>query len=373
LYLRARWGNLAKNKTGWGAMAKRIILHIGMPKTGTTSLQRAFFSSTQILRARGIAYAIEGLQRGIGHHDLIEAVAERNAKVVDRYFEEAKARHDAAEQILISSEGMCKLRGDELIWWRDCLNRHFGNPDFAIWLFARRQSALIPSQWHGYIRRGGRQNLPGFALDAVNRLLSANRLPLQAAFERYASIFGSACMNVVPMEKLLAQDGDLVAGAFSRMFGLEGEQVRGLPPRNTALEPGEAELLRALAMRYAQEDAAGVGKFAWRLIPLLQKGDNVFSDLARMFDPYAEQLTIEDRSETFLLLEREAIDRLGDRLEAWGDGSIFGPQDPKPAPYIRDEYWFDDKIRQRLDQAYSMAAALPERAGRKIAKIRRFR
>lgn len=352
-------------------MQKRVILHIGMPKTGTTSLQRAFKSGAKLLGSRGIAYATEGLQGGIAHHDLIEAVRQRNTALVDRYFEQARPFHEDAEQILISSEAMCRLRDEELLWWRDCLRRHFGNPDFMVWMFVRRLSSLTASRWHAHLRIGGLKNLPAFAFEAIDRVLHTNRLPFEGTFDRYAEVFSPACISVVPIE-VLAAGGKLVSGAFNRMFGIDSAQLNELPRLNVALEPGSAELLRALAMRRTQEDADSVGKFVWGLIPLLRKGDNVLSDFARMFTPFVENLVIEDRSEAFLLMERKVVARLADRLEGWDDGTVFGPADPAPVPYVRDDYWFSENIRQRLDQAYSVATGLPDRTTgqRRIRRLR---
>ena len=344
-------------------MQKQVILHIGMPKTGTSSLQRAFKANAQLLRSHGIAYTTERTQGAFAHHDLIEAVHARNTELVDQYFERARPSHEKAGQILISSELMCKLGDEELQWWRECLERHFANPQIVVWMFVRRISSLIPSRWHAYLRCGGRKNLPAFAFDAVEHVLSVNRFAFEGTFDRFAAVFGPACVSVVPMEVLTAGDG-LVARAFHKMLGIEGARLSEARHFNTALEPGSAELLRALTMRCAQENAENLNDFVWKMIPLLRKGDNVLSDLARMFAPFVEQLTIEDRSEAFLQIERNAVDRLGDRLHGWGDGTVFGPEDPTPVPYVRDDYWFSEDIRQRLDEAYSAATGLPERTQR---------
>jgi hypothetical protein len=304
------------------------------------------------------------LQRGaVAHHAVIEAVRARNTGFIDRYFESARPSHEEAEQVLLSSEAMCKLGDEDLLWWRDCLERHFGSPQIAVWIFVRRISSLVPSRWHAYVRSGGLKNLPAFAFEAVEHVLSTNRFGFERTFERFAAVFGPASVSVVPMEMLTGQ-GELVAGAFHRMFGIDGARLSEMQHVNAALEPGSAELLRALTMRCAQEDAENVKDFAWKLIPLLRKGDNVLTDCARMFAPFIEQLTIEDRSEAFLRMERDLVDRLGDRLDGWGDGTIFGPADPAPAPYVRDEYWFNEDIRRRLEQAYSVATGLPERTRR---------
>lgn len=46
------------------ADGKRIILHLGAPKTGTTSLQASFFHQKQALEAEGIIYPIISLNNG---------------------------------------------------------------------------------------------------------------------------------------------------------------------------------------------------------------------------------------------------------------------------------------------------------------------
>jgi hypothetical protein len=345
-------------------VARRVILHIGMPKTGTSSLQRAFASRAELLGSAGIAYVLIPSDRGFAHHALVAAALEGDTRYTRGYFERARARFESAEQVLISAERMSGLRGDDLASWKAWLDRQFGNPDYAIWMMVRRPSSQIPSQWHASVRRGGRQNLPVFAFEATTRMLQGNCLPLQPVFERYEGVFGRGCIRVIPMEKLVAA-GDFIEAAFKAMFGLEGDLLRGLPRRNAALEPGGAELLRALSLRCDTEDADRVRAFLIPVLRMLQRGDNVFSDFARIFDPFISDIVIHDRSEAFLAMERAALAYLGDQLDGWGDGTIFGPDDPKPARYVRDDHCLDKGVRQRLDEAYSMARRLAGQPRRK--------
>ena len=48
---------------------RRLVLHIGGPKTGSTALQRTLFANRAALLERGFDYANVNL-RGYGHHDL---------------------------------------------------------------------------------------------------------------------------------------------------------------------------------------------------------------------------------------------------------------------------------------------------------------
>jgi hypothetical protein len=340
------------------AIQMRVILHVGLHKTGTSSLQRAFFRAIPLLRQQGIAYVLSDLRGGIAHHELIEAAAQKNASTVDRYLREIQEQSRGVEQVLISSERMSDLDEDALSWWKAQLDRTFQRPTYAVWVFGRRPSTLIPSRWHGYIRRGGRENLPAYTLDCINSLFRSNRLPFEPVFERFADVYGRSTVHVASMEKLIASGEDLVVSAFKRMFDIDSAELRGLRHWNTSLGPGEAEMLRALSMRYALTGASA-RSFIRPLLTLLRHGDNVFSDGARMFEPYFKELRIDDRSDAFLAIERGAVERVGDRLETWGDGTIFGPEKPKSPIYVSDEYWLDEKVRQKLNELYSRAEGMP--------------
>jgi hypothetical protein len=345
----------------------RIVLHVGTHKTGTSSLQRAFVTAAPLLRRRGIAYVLSDLRGAVAHHELIDAVDQKNAATVGRYLKEIWEQSRDVEQVLISSEGMTNLDEDALAWWKTQLDRHFDNPDYAVWVFGRRPSTLIPSRWHSYIRAGGRQNLPPFMLDSIDELLRSNRLPFEPVFERFADIYGRSNTHVVPMEKLIANGEDLVVSAFRRMFDIDATKLQGLPHRNTSLGPGEAEMLRVFSIRCGLTDPDARRSFLRPVLALLRRGDNIFSDAARSFEPYLKELSIDDRSDPFLAIERASIGRVGDRLEVWGDGTIFGPAKAKPAIYVSDEYWLDEDVRKKLNELYSRAEGLPRRPSPKRA------
>jgi hypothetical protein len=52
---------------------------------------------------------LSDLREDIAHHELIEAAAQRNTAIVDRYLTEIQEQSGGAEQVLISSEGMTNL------------------------------------------------------------------------------------------------------------------------------------------------------------------------------------------------------------------------------------------------------------------------
>lgn len=342
-------------------MALRVILHIGMPKTGTSSLQRAFASHADLLRRHGIAYALPQGQRGHAHHQLVKAAVEENVESVDGFFAAASADWEGMDRVLLSSERMSGFGRKAPTWWKERLDRQFDNPDYEIWMFIRRPSSHVPSRWHAFLRHGGLQNLPAFAFDDLNGFWLANQLPCATVYRRWADVFGPSALHVMSMEKLMLNGGDLVHAAFRTMFRIESEQLRGMLPSNTALGPREAELLRALSIRRASEAPETVREFLRPAVTMVRRRGNPLSEIAAIFEPYVDQITIEDRSQPFVALERSAIELMGDRLDLWDDGTIFGPAEPRPAKFVRDEHWFDTACRARIDEAYGIVASLPPR------------
>ena len=52
-------------------MPSNIILHIGLPKTGTTSLQQAFFENRDQLAGEGISYPLPTNSHWNAQHDFV--------------------------------------------------------------------------------------------------------------------------------------------------------------------------------------------------------------------------------------------------------------------------------------------------------------
>lgn len=61
-------------------MTKKVILHIGRHKTGTSSLQKSLSENTELLKKNGFVYPTENFCQGYGHHKLANALCRGNTK-----------------------------------------------------------------------------------------------------------------------------------------------------------------------------------------------------------------------------------------------------------------------------------------------------
>lgn len=92
-----------RGRKGKGSSArKRVILHIGQHKTGTSSLQRHLLQNAEVLRSEGYNYPAEQLQ-GFGHHPIAHLLERRALRGLDEA--EKRNRIEEAKEKISSLAG----------------------------------------------------------------------------------------------------------------------------------------------------------------------------------------------------------------------------------------------------------------------------
>src|ERR1700733_8242705 len=133
-------------------MRRQIYLHIGFPKTRTTSIQMWFSQNAATLAAHGVLYpgtGRDGQESHYGHHQLPRSLVESPlSELTVAWPEMARLRDDMAnspaQPIVISSEDFStRLKQPEV----DLLARHLADFDVRIVCYVRRQDEFIISVW----------------------------------------------------------------------------------------------------------------------------------------------------------------------------------------------------------------------------------
>ncbi len=137
----------------------RLILHIGLMKTGTTAIQRFFARNRSVLPAFGVHYPRSNDPRtrgAINHSDLVEAFRHQQAnsgaghpdlgtasEVLQRYLAKARNRHAT----ILSAEGLATL-GTEAA---QLLAPHREAFDIRVIVFLRRQDEWALSTYREHV------------------------------------------------------------------------------------------------------------------------------------------------------------------------------------------------------------------------------
>lgn len=281
-----------------GSTARRqVILHAGLPKTGTTYLQRCFVANRAWLADRGVGYPHYGQEHQHGHHNLsflLRDVPTQNRPSDGLDAEQAVRRalnEGDHSSVLLSSEGFSALDAAGVA----TLQRALEGCDVRIVIYLRRRSQLCRSAWQERVKHGSPAGLLEFLAEQL--LSSGSRiLRFEQLLTAILGAFGRAAMRVIVYDHVVEDGLDLFEHFLTTTLELEVDE--GLLGRgrmsNKAIGPAGLEVVRAINQARA---GRGQPSTISHLAPLLEF-------LAR--DPIGRKLT--DRV-------TEVIERRGENLD----------------------------------------------------------
>lgn len=215
-------------------MAKSGILHIGLPKTGTTSCQEALFANREMLLQRhrylypSVAPSHNSMLAVMFLEDPRTNVTlkakgittrEDAEKLRRQYF--ARMESDLArgswDTLVLSSEGLSSLPPPSLEKLRDWLLRYAA--DWTVLFWSRHPVDYTTSNIQQHVKSGG----------TIEQLVAAPPLPnFRRKVSNAFTVFGRENVKLTAFEEAKAEPGGVVS-AFCRRLGL---------PENTAMEIG---------------------------------------------------------------------------------------------------------------------------------------
>ena len=298
-----------------------VYLHVGLPKTGTTSIQQALTAHADGLAAIGVLLpGGRHLAHRLAAYDLmgqrIPGEGLQVAGAFDRLVAEVRAF--GGDKVLVSEEGLARARPRHV---RRLLTALEGHRVFVV-VTIRDLPGLLASAWQQSVMTGGVVPWPEFVSSVRNPAQGAASVSasfwLKHDVGRVLDVWGSA----VPAQRILlvtvpppGSPPDVLLDRFGQAVGVPAATwSRGVRPRNVGLGLVETEVVRRLnghlggalpTMQYRRMVEDGLrshwhaassrppvlppGDLAWALersrrvaAELAARGHPVFGDLAEL-------------------------------------------------------------------------------------------
>jgi len=245
--------NAKTSAAKWLLPERTRLLHIGIPKTGTTALQQAASTQRTQLLDSNVRYPT----RAVNHRDAVSGFMGRRwgwsgvgSRIPPRSaWESLKNEIDADEtsRILISHEFGSEADDETARKFVDDLG-----PLTHIVITLRAVGAILPSAWQQYIKTGYVGSLDTWLKAVIGDKPKLSVTPSYhvrndqgGVVKRWAAAAGADNVTVVILDK---HRPHLMFDAFEGMLGLPASILRGAPDdgfrSNRGLSMPEAELVR---------------------------------------------------------------------------------------------------------------------------------
>jgi hypothetical protein len=219
-----------------------IVIHIGLKKAGSTSIQAFMACNDDALRQLGVDYAQVGRKYKTTHHNFAREIITSLKKFrPDRGTISELAdywRKAAAGTLVLSSELFEEAEVDQIGGMRDTLRRARLNEEFRIVLIVRNLLDLIPSSYAQKVKYGVRT----CDFDAFfEERMQLRRVNHFATAKRWADAFGWDSLHIRVLDRSHLVNGDLLDDFLSlcNLDRLSAEAVPLVrPPRILNQSPG---------------------------------------------------------------------------------------------------------------------------------------
>ncbi|MEJ1160230.1 hypothetical protein [Prosthecomicrobium sp. N25] len=239
-----------------------LYLHIGMTKTGSTSIEATFHDARKLLLEHGVDY----LDMGQNHTKIMLVAARRTAKGlkgdVTRLLgvekddvdydpalvvREIESRFAAprAPKVVVSGQGILHFARKDVVKLKALADQHF--EAVRVIVYVRDPTTWASSRAQENIKRG--HSIEALVASVRERPEKSPIMPrYRSGIENWIDVFGREAVDIRVFDRKRFQDGDLLAD-FCAAIGAPADLARKLP-RNWNNKGASAESLYLIMAHY---------------------------------------------------------------------------------------------------------------------------
>jgi hypothetical protein len=335
---------------------RRVFLHIGLPKTGTTYLQRALWQNQQVLQDAGLLLPGHRRRHLLATLDLREdpKLARRRGDVDAPWDTLAAEGRSWTGDVLITHEFFGPASPAQVRRAMDS----FPDAEVHVLVTAREMVGLAISRWQEYVRNGGPRPIDAYPPDKPYDPANAwgwASFDLADILDRWGSVVPHERIHVLPMATGTSDPTELLTRFLGVMGYAEVPVEMPTSPVNEGLGLVEAELVRRTTP-HMRDFRSAPDRGNWIRGYLAAPG--VMPSSGERFRPSEERLAeLEERGRRSISVLLEG------GYDVVGDIGLLEPRD------VRDRRQPGDVTdAEQLDVAVQVIAALMTRV-RELSRV----
>lgn len=326
---------------------RRLILHVGPHKTGSTYIQKRLLRSSGDLEKLGGIYPQVAVQI-YGHHDLANHLhANPEAPEMRAFADQIKLASAGYDTVILSSEVFSLKQAEKLKAFAEI----FDGFKIEVVYYLRRLSGFLPSHWQELIKAGDVISFEEYMMMAC-----ADRPPFKefsqlAQLEVLRSVFGAESISILSYDNIQEAKGDVYQEFLKLIFQTETEQPQTRETVNASLTYDLVELVRSLNTMFLRLHSkkldSALGQKAVKFVR-----DNPDDPDVRLFrDGYEKNkriISVGASHPLVALSDAKVRNEFGKRiLNPYSERQLYSPS-PKPSVVqYCSRYWIDATLMSK--------------------------
>jgi hypothetical protein len=234
-------------------MAQRVVLHVGLMKSGTTYLQRRLEANRDLLAGSGVLFPGRTWNDQVaGVVDILQRrrVGPPTTGAWARLVDEA-AVHDGT--VVLSMEFLAPAAPTKV----HTVVESFGEAQVDVVMTLRDLGRGVPAMWQESLQNGGvqswRQYVDSLRGDTKPSQVFWRKQGMGRIAAKWAAIVGPERLSLVTVPRPGAEPG-LLWARFCEAAGIDGSTCLEVSPANTSLDAASALVLRDLNLRLQADE-----------------------------------------------------------------------------------------------------------------------
>lgn len=293
---------------------RRVIIHIGPHKTGTTSIQNVLYTLS-LKDGSNFIYPFTRPDQ-TGQHEFAQLASNPEHPEFAR---KLAILASVNRTCVLSSEEFCYLSVTSLQKLREALPC----ADFTIIYYQRNLLPLLYSWWQELIKHGSSDHFPSFLLNTILNPSSLHLLVSDFMLNNWAHVFGRDAIKIFLYDKIT----DVARQFASDVLEIDlvtKEQTKS----NRSYDYLECEMMRLWNIR----------GFSGSDILQTPSIHVVRAKVAERSNRFLENLSLNYHRSEFAAIEDLLISRWGDRIEGFYGGQLFADREISFS-YMSANFW----------------------------------
>lgn len=303
-------------------MMRKLVVHAGPHKTGTTYIQSLLHNNKEVLINHGVCYP-EVYYLYLGHHYLLN---ELNGKAsCEEVRDKINGALQGGDTCVLSSENFISLSDVGL----KKIKEAFPEAEISFVIYLRRPSLRLVSRWHEEVKQGGVQSLESFYMEHSLRPMQSREINLSHYINKVINIFGRQGIKLVDYDsanqsKTMMQNFQKAAGIDFLISDVDAEV-------NKMSSLAEIEMIRAINFLASQDGKLRGSNVREKFYSIKKSDDEFRGSVKKLEDGISDSSRCVNLGDTIFdmafhkIVEENYKDILINKLSAVRRESVFYP------------------------------------------------